>query len=117
MYLKHGHTPGNGKLCKRSRTYASWTMMKQRCYNKNNVSFPRYGGSGVTVCERWEQFINFLADMGERPAGKTLDRIDRTGDYEPGNCRWATPKEQAANRKIYLQRDSLGRWVSKGVEA
>jgi hypothetical protein len=87
-------------------------MMKQRCYNENNVSFARYGGVGIAVCARWEQFENFLADMGERPAGKTLDRINGSGDYEPSNCRWATPKEQAANRRAYTLRDSNGRWAS-----
>jgi len=90
---RHGHYG--------SPTYVSWKKMKQRCSDPNDVGHPRYGGRGITVCERWlgpDGFVNFLADMGERPEGKTLDRIDPDGNYEPGNCRWATPKEQRANR-------------------
>ena len=77
--------------------------MKQRCFDKNVPEFHHYGGRGITVCERWDprlggNFLNFLADMGERPEGKTLDRRENDGNYEPSNCRWATLKEQAANR-------------------
>jgi hypothetical protein len=74
--------------------------MKQRCNNLNHVAYHRYGGAGVKVCERWNNsFENFLADMGERPEGKTLDRFPNAfGNYEPGNCRWATPVEQEANK-------------------
>jgi hypothetical protein len=73
--------------------------MVARCTNANHVKFPRYGGRGITVCERWRSFESFLADMGERPEGTTIDRFpNRDGNYEPGNCRWATATEQAANR-------------------
>jgi hypothetical protein len=71
--------------------------MLVRCENSNHTRYQRYGGRGITVCEAWHEFSKFLADMGERPIGTILDRIDKGGNYEPGNCRWATRKEQYAN--------------------
>lgn len=83
-------------------TYWSWSGMQIRCYYPSNPSYTRYGGRGIKVCERWmgeHGFVNFLADMGEKPDGKSLDRIDNDGNYEPGNCKWSTGVEQQANRR------------------
>lgn len=84
-----------------TRTYEAWKHMIQRCTNPHAKHFSYYGGRGITVCERWlSSFENFLADMGERPPGLTLDRYpDNDGNYEPDNCRWATWTQQAANRR------------------
>jgi len=73
--------------------------MLKRCYQPLQDNYPQYGGRGITVCERWHKFANFLADMGERPEGKTLDRIDNEGHYEPANCRWATYQLQRHNQR------------------
>jgi len=83
--------------------YKSWTCMKQRCLNPNSPKFSIYGGRGIMICERWMVFENFLADMGERPEGTTLDRIDNDGHYESDNCRWATIDVQNNNKKIVNQ--------------
>ncbi len=84
---------------KRAPEYHSWSCMIQRCTNPNRYSWKYYGGRGITVCDRWLKFVDFLADMGARPPGTSLDRINNDGNYEPGNCRWATPKEQQANQR------------------
>jgi hypothetical protein len=82
-----------------SSTYVSWYGMIQRCTNSNHIQWKNYGGRGIKVCNLWRKFENFLADMGERPEGLTLDRIDNEGNYEPNNCKWSTYKQQANNRR------------------
>jgi hypothetical protein len=92
-----------------SPTYVSWAAMKQRCMNKNHTAYKNYGGRGIAISKRWiNSFENFLADMGERPAGTSLDRIDNDGNYGPKNCRWATRSQQAKNSRP-RERGSSGR--------
>lgn len=105
-FMRHGHAR-KGQL---SRTYRIWGNLKTRCTNPRNQAFPLYGGRGISLCQRWVTFDGFLADMGACPAGKQIDRIDNNRGYEPGNCRWATAKENARNRR------SNKRYVIRGVQ-
>jgi len=89
------HGLGHGNY---SPTYKTWTSMRERAKTYSSQSGKRYKSLGITVCDRWNSFENFLSDMGEKPVGKSIDRINPLGNYEKSNCRWATPKEQARNK-------------------
>lgn len=95
MRTKHGHA----KSGKETGTYQAWSAMKKRCSNPDHPSYQDYGGRGISVCERWLSFENFLADMGEKPTGLSLDRENNDADYTPGNCRWATMRTQNNNKR------------------
>ncbi len=124
--LQSGHTTSCGchaLACRTihgmcgTTTYCSWDGMIQRCTNPKNMNYVRYGGRGIKVCDRWlNSFEDFYADMGDRPDGLTIDRINNDGDYEPGNCRWATPSEQNYNRRNTLTFDDgipVGLWAAE----
>lgn len=94
-------------MSKRSKVYWVWADMVGRCHNPNHKAYQNYGGRGIAVCDRWRMFIHFAADMGPRPVDGMLDRINNDGNYEPGNCKWSTRKEQNSNRRncIYVELD------------
>ncbi|MDQ3070084.1 MAG: hypothetical protein M3R55_10195 [Acidobacteriota bacterium] len=103
---RHGHsrkTPNSRK----TPTYSTWSSMRQRCNDRRHLHFSDYGGRGIKICERWDDFSNFLADMGERPGDTSLDRIDPNGNYEPANCQWATRIEQCSNKRLSTPRVAM----------
>lgn len=105
--FKHGYD--------KTIVYRRWVSMRSRCRWVNHAQYADYGGRGIKVCDRWQDFLNFLSDMGEPPEGMTIDRIDVNGDYRPENCRWATPSTQCNNRRSNLYLTAFGETKSASL--
>lgn len=99
------HAPHNQS---KTLTYNIWKSMRQRCFNQKNKDYPSYGALGVTVCDRWSEYLMFVIDMGICPKGMSIDRVDTKGNYNKENCRWATPIEQANNKRSTIRYDVNG---------
>lgn len=117
-FLKRGKTTSCGCMSSRlakvhgkygTSTHRIWGAMLQRCRNPKDRHYKQYGGRGISVCERWNDFVNFIADMGERPPCLTIERINNDGHYEPSNCRWATRSEQQNNRRTNHRITAFGK--------
>lgn len=93
--MKHGQA----RRGRKSSEYLIWVSMHQRCSNPKNKCYADYGARGIAVCERWNDFFLFVTDMGQRPPGHWIDRVKNDGNYEPSNCKWATPQQQASNTR------------------
>jgi len=106
--IRHGHCVKD----KSTPTYMVWVAMRQRCKNKNHKFWERYGGRKIRICKRWDDFRNFLADMGEKPPHLSLDRVNNDGNYEPGNCRWTTQTEQSNNARRVRKFTFAGKTLS-----
>lgn len=96
----------------KTKEYRSWYSMRNRCNNTNANCYNNYGGRGIKICSKWDDFIEFYKDMGDRPEGTSLDRIDNNGNYEPSNCRWADKFTQARNKRISRNNNSGHKGVS-----